>query len=203
MAKQREDHRVHRHIVRTRWGLYRRQRRNILRALLGVHERAINQDLSRWWAGHMALMVVNCGLSEARWHNYGNVASGESYRLADYVPRILRPALGLKYIGSDHDSVGCFQQRTSWGSFEHRMDPKTACHAFMSSAASKGVDQPNDRPVWLDIQAVQVSFDGSGHNYEVNTVLAKKIVASYWDREHRQIRGKRRLRLAQGWKFPK
>jgi hypothetical protein len=203
MAQKRHDSRVHHHIVRTRWGLYPRQRANILRALLGVHERAVNEHRSSWWGEHMSLMVIECGLTEARWHNYGNVASSESYRLADYVPTILRPVWGTKWIGSDHDSVGCFQQRTSWGSFEHRMDPKTACHAFMGSADSKGADQPNQRSVWLDIQEVQVSFDSTGHNYEVNDNMARVIREAYWDKQHNQIRGKRQLEIARHWHFPK
>lgn len=201
MAKQQQ---VHNHQVKTIWGLWPRQRRNILRALLGVHERAVNDGRSRWWAEHMALMVTNCGLSESRWKNYGNVASSESYRLADYVPMILRPVWGVKWIGQDHASVGCFQQQVPmWGTNLECMEPKVACHKFMASADGKGADQPNDRPVWLDIQAVQVSFDSTGHNYEVNTELARKIVARYWDRYNMQIRGKRRLKLAHGWKFPK
>src|SRR5438270_8520344 len=39
-------------------------------------------------------------------------------------------ALPREGIGVDHDSVGLFQQRTSWGSVAQRMDPRSSARLF-------------------------------------------------------------------------
>lgn len=39
-------------------------------------------------------------------------------------------ALPNEGVGADHDSVGLFQQRTSWGSVPERMDPKASARLF-------------------------------------------------------------------------
>lgn len=181
--------------------LTRRQRHNICRALLGVQERAHNHNWSRARAAHVALMVVNCGLTESVWHNFGNVANRESQHLAD------RQGWGWgnrRWIGSDHDSVGVFQQRVPmWGTTRECMEPKLAAHKFMNRAGEVGVDDVGNGNVWGNIQSVQVSFDPTGRNYAVNTDWAQRIVRRAWDTQNRTVRGRWRTRVAHNWKFPK
>lgn len=172
-----------------------RQRQNIMRALSAVHERAVSHSWSPARAAHMAVMVVNCGLTESVWHVYGNVANGESQRLAD------RKGWGQRWIGSDHDSVGCFQQRVPmWGTTHDCMEPKIAAQKFMDRAAEVGADDVGN-DVWHDIQSVQVSYDPSGGNYRVNTAWAHRIVRAMWDPHQRNLRGTWRRNQAKNWRF--
>ncbi|CAL9564812.1 hypothetical protein [Streptomyces sp. enrichment culture] len=55
----------------------------------------------------------------------------------------------------DHDSVGLFQQRASWGSFEERMDPAWATNAFLKAMLE--VSNWQTRPIGEVCQAVQNS----------------------------------------------
>lgn len=174
--------------------LTRRQTANGLAVLHGVQERAHREKWDRWQAHHMAVLTIMCTLAEAELHNYGNVASSESQQLADPVPAVLRPVLGPKYIGSDHDSCGVFQQRASWGSVANRMDPKWACHAFMRRAAEVGVDTRNGLPNRLDVQRVQVSFDASGWNYGRQRFRARRFIRRHWDSEAMSVREPHRRR---------
>lgn len=177
--------------------LGRRQRRNLLRALLAVQERAHNQNWDPERAKHAAFMVVECVLTESNLHNYGNPVSSESYRLAD------KTSWGTRYIGSDHDSVGLFQQRESWGTTHDRMEPKLAAHKFLRRASEVGVDNRNGLPTREDIQKVQVSFDPSGWNYGYNQLRARALVRRYWSHEHRGLKTRKQLKLAKTWSFPK
>lgn len=178
--------------------LMRRQRHNLMRALLAVEERAHRQGWSADKARHAAFMVVECMLTESNLHNYGNPVSRESYRLADKTP------WGTRYIGTDHDSVGLFQQRPGWGSVEHRMEPKKAAHAFLDAATRVGADDLfNHEPTREDIQRVQVSFDPSGWNYGYNMYRARALMRRYWSHDKRGLRTKRQVRIARNWKFPK
>lgn len=61
--------------------------------------------------------------------------------------------------GSDHDSVGLFQQRAGWGSAAARMDPVTSTNAFLDELFA--VDGWAAMPPWVVGQRVQRSaFDG-------------------------------------------
>jgi cell wall-associated NlpC family hydrolase len=66
-----------------------------------------------------------------------------------------RTAPGASGTGNDHDSVGLFQQRASWGSVAQRMDPAWATTAFVNHLLAL--------PGWASLppgvaaQAVQVS----------------------------------------------
>ena len=59
--------------------------------------------------------------------------------------------------GSDHDSVGLFQQRPSsgWGTVEQLMDPEYATKAFLSALAE--IPGWQDLPLSVAAQAVQIS----------------------------------------------
>jgi len=77
-------------------------------------------------------------------------------------------------MGSDHDSVGLFQQRASWGSLTERLDPATSARLFMSRLlAVTGWQQVKP---WLAAQAVQRSAHADGSNYQAQLDQAKTIV---------------------------
>ncbi|GAA4972167.1 FG-GAP-like repeat-containing protein [Actinoplanes utahensis] len=58
----------------------------------------------------------------------------------------------------DHDSLGLFQQRASWGSRQQRLDPAWATNAFLNKMLSLYPDGSwRTRPVGQVAQAVQVS----------------------------------------------
>jgi hypothetical protein len=62
-------------------------------------------------------------------------------------------------VGTDHDSIGIFQQRPSWGTAEQRMDPVSSTNLFLDRLLATPHWSTTDP--WLDAQAVQVSaFDG-------------------------------------------
>ncbi|MFC0503891.1 M23 family metallopeptidase [Micromonospora costi] len=58
-------------------------------------------------------------------------------------------------VGADHDSLGLFQQRASWGSVTQRMDPAYAARKFYEKLLA--VPGWQDMPLTLAAQKVQVS----------------------------------------------
>ena len=61
--------------------------------------------------------------------------------------------------GSDHDSLGLFQQRPAWGSGAQRMDPVASTNLFLDALLA--VPGWQDQPPWEVAQHVQRSaFDG-------------------------------------------
>ncbi len=81
--------------------------------------------------------------------------------------------------GSDHDSVGTFQQRPSmgWGSVAQLMDPAYAATRFLQSLLA--VPGWQSLPAWQAAQAVQASADGT--QYAQWTDLSTAITAALWD----------------------
>jgi cell wall-associated NlpC family hydrolase len=90
-------------------------------------------------------------------------------------------------VGYDHDSLGLFQQRPSWGTSAARMDPVASTNLFLDALqAQPGWDA---RPSWEVAQDVQRSaFDGApspanggsavyGGNYLAQHARALQIVA--------------------------
>lgn len=66
-------------------------------------------------------------------------------------------SMGLPHegVGADHDSVGLFQQRASWGSVAQRMDPKTSARLFYQRlVALRGWE---GMPLTVAAQRVQAS----------------------------------------------
>ncbi|MEV3935278.1 hypothetical protein AB0K52_04750 [Glycomyces sp. NPDC049804] len=90
-------------------------------------------------------IALATAMQESKFRNYANVNVAESY---DYE---------YQAEGSDHDSVGLFQQRPSsgWGSVKELMDPKTSASKFYNSL--KRVDGWENMPVTKAAQTVQVS----------------------------------------------
>ena len=66
-------------------------------------------------------------------------------------------------VGYDHDSLGIFQQRPSWGSAAQRMDPVVSTNLFLDRLLSL----PSWRSLapWQAAQDVQVSAFADGSNY--------------------------------------
>jgi cell wall-associated NlpC family hydrolase len=94
-----------------------------------------------------ALLVLMVGLAESGLRQLGNTSDAASIGV---------PNQG---IGSDHDSVGIFQQRASWGTVQQRIDPATSTGLLLDRLVRVG-DWKTREP-WLVAQAVQVSaFDG-------------------------------------------
>ncbi len=61
--------------------------------------------------------------------------------------------------GADHDSLGLFQQRDSWGSVAERMDPWWSSHAFYSALLTKSPHYASKMVTIAEsIEAVQVSM---------------------------------------------
>ncbi|MHB8300318.1 MAG: C40 family peptidase [Dermatophilaceae bacterium] len=66
-------------------------------------------------------------------------------------------------VGSDHDSLGIFQQRPSWGTPAQRMEPVASTNLFLDRLLSL----PNWQaaPAWQAAQSVQASAFADGSNY--------------------------------------
>ncbi|MEU4161132.1 VCBS repeat-containing protein [Actinoplanes sp. NPDC026670] len=80
----------------------------------------------------------------------------------------------------DHDSLGLFQQRASWGSVANRLDPAWATNAFLNKMIK---EYPNDgwqtAPIGEVAQTVQVS--AYPDRYAVEAADAARIVDAVWD----------------------
>ncbi|ARD42515.1 NlpC/P60 family protein [Actinomyces gaoshouyii] len=107
----------------------------------------------------VALMVV---LQESRLNMYANSANPESL------------ALPHDAVGSDHDSVGLFQQRDSWGSTAERMDASTSADLFFARLVA-----------WMD------SHPGAGLGQMAQAVQASAFPDAYaqWEEAARQLAG--------------
>ncbi|MDP9437052.1 MAG: hypothetical protein M3P93_18445 [Actinomycetota bacterium] len=81
--------------------------------------------------------------------------------------------------GSDHDSVGLFQQRPSmgWGAVAQLMDPGYASTVFLRALAQ--VPGWQRMPLWQAAQQVQASADGTA--YAQWEPLATALTAALWD----------------------
>ena len=83
-------------------------------------------------------------------------------------------------VGYDHDSLGIFQQRPSWGTAAQRMDPVVSTNLFLNRLLAL----PGWRSLqpWDAAQAVQVSAFPDGSNYRENVgranVLLRDITGS-------------------------
>ncbi|MFC3491396.1 hypothetical protein [Glycomyces rhizosphaerae] len=108
-------------------------------------------------------VALATAMQESKFRNYANVNVPESY---DY---------DYQAEGSDHDSVGLFQQRLSWGEVEDLMNPKKSASKFYK--ALERVDDWEDMSVTKAAQTVQVSAYPDA--YAQWEDLAWDIVKSY------------------------
>ncbi|MER5336447.1 M23 family metallopeptidase [Micromonospora sp. NPDC002717] len=89
------------------------------------------------------VIAVATAMQESRLRNLANPTVGESENL---------PNEGM---GADHDSVGLFQQRASWGSVAQRMTPEYAARKFYEKLVK--VSGWERMPLTRAAQAVQIS----------------------------------------------
>lgn len=111
--------------------------------------------------------------------------------------------------GSDHDSVGIYQQRPSmsWSTLApdggtaalsnkdavwQLMDPAYAAEAFFGSPPGSNAPGPLSKGLqnksgwqsmdpWLAAQAVQASGDSTGMNYKAQMGQAQNLISRYWN----------------------
>ncbi|QIG58337.1 minor tail protein [Gordonia phage Skog] len=87
---------------------------------------AWNEAAQRSDAAIICFMVIAV---ESSWKMYANTGNPESLTFPHDAE------------GSDHDSVGLYQQRDSWGSTAQRMNPRASTHLFLNRVA--GLDWRN------------------------------------------------------------
>ncbi|MHB1472995.1 MAG: C40 family peptidase [Dermatophilaceae bacterium] len=77
-------------------------------------------------------------------------------------------------VGGDHDSLGIFQQRPSWGTPAQRMEPVASTNLFLDRLLSL----PNWQaaPPWQAAQSVQASAFADGSNYRAQGDRAISIL---------------------------
>jgi hypothetical protein len=136
-------------------GLSKLQMKNAVAIIEAGKDEGLGRDA---WA-----VALATAMQESKFRNYANVNVPESYEY-DYQAE-----------GSDHDSVGLFQQRLSWGKVEDLMDPKKSAKKFYK--ALERVDGWEDMPVTKAAQTVQVSAYPDA--YAQWEDLAWDIVESY------------------------
>ena len=89
------------------------------------------------------IIALSTAMQESNLHNLASTVIPESY---DY---------STEGEGSDHDSVGLFQQRQNWGKTKDLMTPETSTRKFLE--ALKDVPGWEKLPVTVAAQKVQVS----------------------------------------------
>ena len=77
-------------------------------------------------------------------------------------------------VGSDHDSLGIFQQRPSWGGAAQRMEPVASTNIFLNRLLSMPDWQAV--PPWQAAQWVQASAFADGSNYRAQVESATSIL---------------------------
>ena len=141
----------------------------------------LNQTLTAKMRGYMSAYRVSCARMVVK-----------AVRDRGMVPRAAVIAIttvivetSLQNISEevDHDSLGLFQQRASWGSRENRLNPIWATNAFLDKMVSK---YPNNSwrtaPIGEVCQAVQVS--AYPERYQPQAGDAQKIVDALWGSSH-------------------
>ena len=101
-----------------------------------------------------ALIAVMTGLAESglRVLSNPNDPAGDAY-----------PSEG---VGGDHDSLGIFQQRPSWGTAAQRMEPVASTNLFLDRLLS--LPDWQAAPPWQVAQSVQGSAFADGSNYRAH-----------------------------------
>jgi cell wall-associated NlpC family hydrolase len=121
-----------------------------------------------------ALITLMTGITESGLRILGNPNDPSGERLA------------VQGVGFDHDSLGIFQQRPSWGTAAQRLDPVASANLFLDRLLSR----PDWRSVdpWRAAQNVQASaYNGNprtanhfstvyGGNYELSLAEAARIL---------------------------
>lgn len=153
------------------------QRKNGRAVLSVVEDRAHKEGWSKYRAQRVARMVMMCCFTESNLYVYANKNIPASMELPHDA------------VGSDHASVGMFQQQVPmWGTVQACMDPKTSCTKFLDALAEKHLDLYDGPRLRMRIQAVQESYDSTGMNYAKNYWRARFFVARNWDFDTRTVK---------------
>jgi peptidoglycan DL-endopeptidase CwlO len=136
--------------------------------------RIVTASAERMAGAEGAVIAVMVGYTESGLRVLGN-------------PAVNAGGVPVQGNGSDHDSVGIFQQRSSWGSAAQRLDPVLSTGLFVARLI---VDPGwRSKQPWVAAQDVQASaYDGRpravnhgsavyGGNYAANADLAQRLVA--------------------------
>lgn len=122
-----------------------------------------------------ALIAVTVGLAESGMRILGNTNDPAAAGMA------------TQGVGADHDSLGIFQQRASWGSVSQRLDPVASTNLFIDRLLALPGWQ-GEEP-WQAAQDVQVSaYDGDprpandfsseyGGNYRAQLTRAERLLS--------------------------
>ena len=138
---------------------------------------ALNTRLSAKLAGYLDAYRISC----ARRVVQAVQARGLHPRAATIAITTTIVETGIRNISEevDHDSLGLFQQRASWGTASQRLDPVWATNAFLNKMIS---EYPNESWMTAQIgtvcQTVQVSAYPSRYQPEAGD--AQIIVAALW-----------------------
>jgi hypothetical protein len=141
----------------------------------------LNQTLTAKMRGYMSAYRVSC----ARMVVEAVRDRGMAPRAADIAIATVIVETSLQNISEevDHDSLGLFQQRASWGSAANRLNPIWATNAFLDKMVR---EYPNNTwmtaPIGEVCQAVQVS--AYPDRYQVQAGDAQKIVDALWGSSH-------------------
>jgi peptidoglycan DL-endopeptidase CwlO len=77
-------------------------------------------------------------------------------------------------VGSDHASLGIFQQQPWWGTAAQRMEPVASTNIFLNHLLA--IPNWQAAPLWLAAQQVQASAFSDGSNYHAQLDLAVSIL---------------------------
>lgn len=148
-----------------------RQIANGRRILWAVADYAKEQRYNRLEARRAARLAIMCAMTESNLWQYANANLPESM------------ALPHEQVGTDHASVGLFQQQVpGWGSAAQCMDPEHSTRHFLRALQIKGELPPYaGRPLWERVQAVQVSAYADGSNYRRNAGASWRFIVTRWN----------------------
>jgi cell wall-associated NlpC family hydrolase len=113
---------------------------------------------------HAALIALMTGLTESGLRVLANPNDPTGNRY---------PHQGVGY---DHDSLGIFQQRPSWGTAAQRMDPVVSTNLFLDRLLAVLPGWRSLAP-WHAAQAVQASAFADGSNYRANLGRATALLS--------------------------
>ena len=106
------------------------------------------------------VIAVATAMQESRLLNLANRTVGESQDIPN------------EGVGADHDSVGLFQQRASWGTVHQRMNPEYTSRKFYE----KLVDVPGWEKLPLTVAAQRVQISAFPDAYAKHEELGSRIV---------------------------
>lgn len=156
-------------------------RRNGVAVLWAVSDWARQHGYTRREARRAARLAIMCGMDESGLKVLANPNVPESAAL---------PHDGW---GSDHASVGIFQQQVpGWGTAADCMDITRSTRKFLAALMDKGQLPPfAGPPLWVRVQAVQVSSTSDGSNYRRYAVSSWLFIVGRWNFTTRAPYGRR------------